>query len=203
MWHVKGSIQRPLEVEMSIGYAIRTTGIVASLMAVLSLLVTRRSNLAQEAAALSARDHNIQVMLELFRAIEERDPRHRNVERELSFYQPDVEFQWPPALPYGGTVRGLGQHSGANWDTTWTPLQPSSAERRMDPRVIGADEHEVVVLYHQRGISPRGERFDGEVIGLYELRDFKLARAQMFYFDEAACARFLERATRELREIKP
>ena len=30
-----------------------------------------------------------------------------------------------------------------------------------------------------------------EVIGLYQLRDFKLARAQMFYFDEAAAARFL------------
>jgi len=29
------------------------------------------------------------------------------------------------------------------------------------------------------------------VIGLYQLRDFKLARAQMFYFDEAAAARFL------------
>jgi hypothetical protein len=40
--------------------------------------------------------------------------------------------------------------------------------------------------------------FDGEVIGLYDLHKFKLARAQMFYFDEAACARFLERAAAEL-----
>ncbi len=64
----------------------------------------------------------------------------------------------------------------------------------MDPRVIGANEGEVVILYHQRGVSAPGERFDGEVLGLYQLRDFKLARAQMFYFDEAAAAAFLERA---------
>jgi hypothetical protein len=46
----------------------------------------------------------------------------------------------------------------------------------MDPQVIGADERQVVILYHQRGVSPSGERFDGEVVGLYNLRDFKLAR---------------------------
>jgi hypothetical protein len=73
----------------------------------------------------------------------------------------------------------------------------------MDPRVIGADEHRVVILYRQRGVSASGERFDGEVIGLYELRDFKLSRAQMFYFDEAALAQFLERAARELKQTKP
>ena len=62
---------------------------------------------------------------------------------------------------------------------------------------MAADDHQVVILYHQRGISPSGELFDGEVIGLYELRDFKLARAQMFYFDEAAVSRFLKRAALE------
>jgi ketosteroid isomerase-like protein len=146
----------------------------------------------------SARDRNVRVMLELFRAIEERDSNHRSGERELSFYQPDVEFHWPAALPYGGTFRGLAGRSGTDWNTTWTPLQPTPAERRMDPQVIGADERQVAILYHQRGASASGERFDGAVIGLYDLRDFKLARAQMFYFDEAACVRFLERAGGEL-----
>ena len=145
----------------------------------------------------TARDRNVRVMLDLFHAIEERDPNHRNVERELSFYQPDVEFHWPEALPYGGAFRGLSRRNGADWSTTWTPLQPTPAERRMDPQVIGADDQRVVILYHQRGVSPTGERFDGEVIGLYELRDFRLARAQMFHFDEAACVRFLERAARQ------
>jgi hypothetical protein len=35
---------------------------------------------------------------------------------------------------------------------------------------------------------------DGQVLGLYQLRDGKLARAQMFYFDPAGAARFLAEA---------
>jgi ketosteroid isomerase-like protein len=151
---------------------------------------------------MNARDRNVEVMLALFRAIEERDPHRRNLERELAFYQPDVEFHWPPALPYGGTFRGVTQNSGTDWSDTWTPLQPTAAERKMDPHVIGADDHQVVILYHQRGVSPSGERFDGEVIGLYELRDFKLSRAQMFYFDETALSRFINHAMAELTRVK-
>jgi len=59
----------------------------------------------------------------------------------------------------------------------------------------------VVVLWQQRGISAAGERFDGEVLGLYRLRDGKLARAQMFYFDTTAVNNFLARAfTPEMRQ---
>lgn len=184
---------------MPLTHEIRSAGMAAVLLVMQALHITQSGESAQRTAVENVRERNVQVMLELFRAIEERDPQHRNVERELYFYQPDVEFHWPSALPYGGTFRGLSDRGGANWSTTWTPLQPTAAERRMDPQVIGADEHQVVILYHQRGISPSGERFDGEVIGRYELRDFKLARAQMFYFDEAACARFLERAAAELK----
>jgi ketosteroid isomerase-like protein len=132
-------------------------------------------------------------MLEIFRAIEERDPLHEDLQRELALTQPDVEFHWPPALPYGGTFRGI-RRPGVTWADSWNRLQPSAAERRMDPRVIGATDDEVVILYRQRGVSRAGERFDGAVIGLYRLRDFKLARAQMFYFDEAAAVSFLARA---------
>jgi len=144
----------------------------------------------------TARDRNITVMLNLFKAIEDRNRNQQDIER--SFYQPDVEFHWPAALPYGGTVHGLSGSGGRDWNATWTPLQPTAEERRMDPRVIGAIEHQVAILYHQRGVSPKGERFDGEVIGMYDLREFKLARAQMFYFDEARCTRFLERAAAEM-----
>jgi hypothetical protein len=178
---------------MPITYAMAAIGTTAALVAtpVFSVLLKASKHT-------TATVRNIRVMLDLFKAIEERDPNHRKVERELSFYQPDVEFHWPAALPYGGTFRGLSQRSSRDWNTTWTPLQPTAAERKMDPQVIGATGHQVVILYHQRGVSPKGERFDGEVIGLYDLHKFKLARAQMFYFDEAACARFLERAAAEL-----
>jgi ketosteroid isomerase-like protein len=177
-------------------------GTAVTLMAAPLLPVARHSKPSQAGDATTARDRNVRLMLDLFRAIEERDPNHGNAEREVSFYQPDVEFHWPAALPYGGTFRGLAVGSGTDWNTTWTPLQPTPAERRMDPQVIGADDRRVVILYHQRGASPSGERFDGEVIGLYDLREFKLARAQMFYFDEAACVHFLERSAGELTKVK-
>jgi ketosteroid isomerase-like protein len=64
----------------------------------------------------------------------------------------------------------------------------------MSPRVIAATDREVVVLWRQRGVSANGERLDAEVIGLYEVRDSKLVRAQMFYFDTTAVLRFLHRA---------
>jgi ketosteroid isomerase-like protein len=64
----------------------------------------------------------------------------------------------------------------------------------MDPRVVAASGNEVVVLWQQRGVSPAGDRFDGPVLALYQLRDGKLARAQMFYFDTVGVAGFLAKA---------
>jgi len=64
----------------------------------------------------------------------------------------------------------------------------------MDPRVITAEGDEVVISYHQRAVGPDGERFDSPVLGIYEVRDGKFARAQMFHFDTAAIVGFLGRA---------
>ena len=144
-------------------------------------------------SATSTTKKNIHVMLQIFQGIEQRNANVQNVQRESELVQSDVETHWPPSLPYGGTCHGW-KREGITWASTWTPLQPTAAERRMDPRVIAASEDEVVILYHQRGLSPTGEQFDGEVLGLYRLRDGKLARLQMFYFDEAAVVRFLTRA---------
>jgi hypothetical protein len=59
------------------------------------------------------------------------------------------------------------------------------------------------VLWHQRGLNPAGERFDGPVLGLYQLRDGRLARAQMFHFDTVALAGFLANAKRQATTPKP
>jgi uncharacterized protein len=139
---------------------------------------------------------NIEVVLALFRAVEERD-------REALFglYDDDVEFHDAASLPYGGTVRGkaairaqLEAAPETTWLGTWGPLQPTEAERRMDPRVIAAEGDQVAVLYTQRALSPGGERFEAPVVGLYEVRDGQFARAQMFHYDTAALLAFLERA---------
>jgi ketosteroid isomerase-like protein len=127
-------------------------------------------------------EENRKLLLSVFSAIEQ-----RNDQRFSELLRPDFDIHWPPSLPYGtGKTR--------TWSDTWNPLQPTKEERRMDPRVVTANENEVVVLWRQRGLSPSGERFDGEVLGLYEVREGKLARAQMFYFDTAAVAAFLARS---------
>jgi len=134
---------------------------------------------------------NVDVILKIFRAVERRDR-----EAFEALCQPDVTLHWPPPLPYGGSFRASAAETrqSPNWEETWGSLQPTDGERQMDPRVVAADNDEVVVLWRQRGVSPAGERFDGQVLGLYQLRDGKLARAQMFYFDPAGAVRFLAQA---------
>jgi ketosteroid isomerase-like protein len=134
---------------------------------------------------------NVTLLLDVFSAIERRDD-----QRFRELLNPDFELVWPPSLPYGSTSRGVAPAS-PTWSETWVPLQPTEAERRMDARVVAASDEEVVVLWHQRGVTCAGARFDGEVLGLYRVRGGKLARAQMFYFDTARVVGFLARAKDE------
>jgi ketosteroid isomerase-like protein len=65
----------------------------------------------------------------------------------------------------------------------------------MEPRVVASRGDEVVVLWRQRGLSAGGERFDAPVVALYTVRDGRLARAQMLYFDTTELVGFLRRAS--------
>ena len=47
------------------------------------------------------------------------------------------------------------------------------------------------------GRDRAGRQIDTPVLGLYQVRDGKLARAQMFYFDPLAAAEFLVAADSE------
>jgi ketosteroid isomerase-like protein len=150
--------------------------------------------------------NNVRVVLEAFRCVERRDDPGL-----ISLYHPDIEFHWPASLPYGGTRRvfdsdgnQLPRRVGVpTFDSTWDPLQPTERERRMDPQVMATSEDDVVVRYQQRGVSPAGERFETPVLGVYRVRDGKLARAQMFYFDTAAVLRFLEASGTPARDDEP
>jgi uncharacterized protein len=143
------------------------------------------------AGGMNATQTNVKVVLESFEAVERRDEG-----RQQALFHPSAEFRWPPELPYGGTyVRGRSEPvRNRTWSDVWDALQPTEAERRMDPRVIGANEREVAVLWRQRGLGRRGERCDSPVLGLYEVRGGRLAKAQMFYFDPRAVSEFLARA---------
>jgi ketosteroid isomerase-like protein len=133
-------------------------------------------------------NENVDVIREVFRAIET-----RNGPRLAELLDPEVEFHWAPALPYGGNIHERAS-DGPTWAGTWIPLQPTDAEQRMDARIVAASDDEVVALWHQRGVTPGGDRLDGEVLGLYRVRNGKLARAQMFHFDSAEVAAFLAKA---------
>jgi ketosteroid isomerase-like protein len=134
-------------------------------------------------------DANVRVVLEVFAAIEQRD-----AARFLALTHPEFTIDWPPSLPWNAGVPGRPDQAGhhaRSWLEVWTPLQPTAAERQMHPQVIAAAGDRVVVRWHQRGRSPAGLGFDGQVLGLYEVREERLARAQMFYFDTDAVKRFL------------
>jgi len=133
----------------------------------------------------------IDIVLQAFHAVERRD-----LQALEALYHPEVEFRWPPSLPYGGSARGheVFQPKRPTWGETWNPLQATERERQMDPRVVAASGDEVVVLWRQKGVDRSGERFDGPALGLYRVRDGKFARAQMFYFDTVAVVNFLAQA---------
>lgn len=142
---------------------------------------------------------NIKLVLETIDAVHQRDD-----QRLLNLYHPDIEFHDASSLPYGGVVSGKPaveefMYGARSWAGTWIPLQPTDAERRMDPRVVAANEREVVVMYRQRAVGAGGERLDSPVLGLYEVRDGMLVRAQMFHYDTAALVGFLARANSSVR----
>jgi ketosteroid isomerase-like protein len=129
----------------------------------------------------------VDVVLQVFRSVEERNP-----ELAAEVYHDDLEFHWPRPLPYAGSSYGLqaSLERRPGWAQTWDPFQ-SEGDRGLGARVVAASEDEVVVLWHQRGRDQAGRLLDTPVLGLYQVRDGKLARAQMFYFDPLAAAEFL------------
>jgi uncharacterized protein len=129
----------------------------------------------------------VDVVLQVFRSVEERNPR-----LAAGVYHDDLEFHWPRPLPSAGSSYGLtaSLERRPGWAETWNPFQ-GEAERGLGARVVASSEDEVVVLWHQRGRDRAGRSLDTPVLGLYQVRDGKLARAQMFYFDPLAAAEFL------------
>lgn len=131
-----------------------------------------------------------QLVLDMFQAVEDRD-----MDALTAAYHRDVEFVWPPGLPYGGPVGGeevlaMSEAFAAAWD----PVQPDAETRRLDPRILGSTEGQVAVHYVQRGRDGDGRSCEMPVIGLYTVADGKVRRLQMFYFDPAGTTEFLRRA---------
>src|SRR5262249_26574315 len=56
-------------------------------------------------------DESVVIVLEAFRAVEQRDD-----QRLEELYDAEVEFHWPPSLPYGGSsLGGVRDTPGPSW----------------------------------------------------------------------------------------
>lgn len=131
------------------------------------------------------------VVMALLHAIET-----RALDRVHEFYHPEVAFYWPPGLPYSGEFTGAAlDDMNARFAATWLPLQPTDESRKLDARVVATgDDGRVVVHYDWKGQAPDGRRFHTETLADYQVRDQRLARAQMFYYDLRGLIAFLEHA---------
>ena len=136
-------------------------------------------------------DTNANLMMEILHLIEQ-----RQLERLADFYHPKIEFHWPPGLPYSGDFTGPAvAEMTKRFAATWIPLQPTPETRRMNPRVLAVGENgRVIVNYVWRGVDAKGKRFETEVLADYQVRDGRLVRAQMFYYDLPGVIAFVDGA---------
>jgi ketosteroid isomerase-like protein len=132
---------------------------------------------------------NAEVMLTLLAAIERRD-----LELLQKLYRPDIEFHWPPGLPYSGVYKGgTVAKMQECFASIWFPLQPTEERRRMDPRVLATSpDGRVIINYIWKGLSRDGVGFETETLADYQVENGQLKRAQMFYYDLPGLIGFLK-----------
>ncbi len=134
---------------------------------------------------------DVDVVRRLFDAVERREG-----EQMLACYAEDVEIVEAATLPYGGTYRG---HDGAvahaeAFLAAWNRYQ-GPEEIQLDPQFFGDGAGTVCVVFRHRAADPvRGSRLDMPEVGIYHVRDGRVARSRMFHADSAAVAHFLREA---------
>ena len=98
-----------------------------------------------------------------------------------------------PALPYGGIWRGIegaAAHAAA-FMRSWAALQ-GPVERALGGQLWDDGAGTVCVLFRHRAVDPvRGARFDALEVGIYQIREERIVRSQMFHADSAAVRGFL------------
>lgn len=136
---------------------------------------------------------NIPVVRRLLEAVERRD-----FESMLDCYAPDVEINESDDLPYGGTYRGyegVREHA-EGFMRTWGRFQTEARDAKLDARFTEGTDGLVTAIFRHRANDPeRREQLQGDEVGVYEVRDGKVVRSQMFHFEQGTLARFLREAT--------
>ena len=136
---------------------------------------------------------DIEVVRRMFTAVEERD-----FDGLLACYSDDVEINEAAVLPWGGVWRGpdgVAAHAAA-FMQTWGALQ-GPTESRLDAQFFGDGAGTVCAVFrHRARDAETGERFDAPEVGVYEVRDDRVVRSQMFHADSAAVVAYLNKVTR-------
>ena len=134
---------------------------------------------------------SVEIVTQVLAAVEQ-----RRGDRLAALYHPQIEFHWPPGLPYSGTFVGVQvAQMQRRFHEVWSALQPTEEVRRMDFQVIatGADGR-VVASYRWKGIDRQGRGFETLTLADYQVRDGLFARARMYYYDLPGLIDFLDQA---------
>ena len=137
--------------------------------------------------------HSVEIVTQVLKAVEQ-----RRGDLLADLYHPQIEFHWPPGLPYSGSFVGVEvAQMQRRFGEVWFPLQPTEETRRMDFKVVATgDDGRVVATYVWKGIDRQGRRFETLTLADYQVRDGLFARAQMFYYDFTGLLSFLAQAAR-------
>jgi ketosteroid isomerase-like protein len=135
--------------------------------------------------------HSVEIVTQVLTAVE-----RRRGDRLAALYHPQIEFHWPPGLPYSGSFVGAEvAQMQRRFGEVWFPLQPTEEIRRMDFQVVATgDDGRVVATYVWKGIDGQGRRFESLTLADYRVRDGLFARAQMYYYDLLGLINFLQQA---------
>jgi uncharacterized protein len=134
---------------------------------------------------------DIDVVRRLFTAVEERD-----FDGLLACYSHDIEINEAAVLPWGGVWRGpegVAAHAAA-FMQTWGALQ-GPKESQLDAQFFGDGAGTVCAVFrHRARDAATGAQFDAPEVGVYQVREGRVARSQMFHADSAAVVAFLTNA---------
>jgi ketosteroid isomerase-like protein len=135
---------------------------------------------------------DVDVVMQVLSTVETRD-----IRRLAQLYHPEIEFHWQPGLPYSGAFHGPPAVADmtARFAGVWGPLQPDAECQRLHPQVLATDGiGRVIVQYLWQAVDRNGNRFQTDTLADYTVRDKKLARAKMYYFDLEGMLSFLRSA---------
>ena len=100
----------------------------------------------------------------------------------LEAYHPEVVIHESPSLPYGGDYHGQEEaiEHLYGYYRTWDPLRPGVGQPST-PIFLETTADSVVVLWQEEAVAPgSGKRIVLPALGVYQVRDGKVAESRMF-----------------------